>query len=290
MRVKAFIVNAFVDNGEGGNPAGVVLDADALTPEQKQSIAAQIGVSETAFVSHSRTAAFKLDFFTPTRQIPHCGHATIATFSLLKQLGNVQEGSTSKETIDGNRDIFIIGRMAFMEQRKPQYTELSPEIFSEILLSLKIHKEILSSDAKPCIVNTGNSFLILPLRDSPTVKLLSPDFDAIARISETLGLIGYYAFSRFPEEQGRAAGTRMFAPLYGINEEAATGMAAGPLACFLYDRLNVDSTEMLIEQGRWMTPPSPSVLTAKLDTHDGKIQKCIVGGEAKLMNEILLTV
>jgi len=86
---------------------------------QKLKIAAKVGLSETAFVSSSKSADFKLDFFTPKRQIAHCGHATIATFSYLQQLGRIGKETTSKETIDGNRNIFIDGDMAFMEQLAP---------------------------------------------------------------------------------------------------------------------------------------------------------------------------
>ena len=119
MYIDVQIVNAFIDGETGGNPAGVVVDANSLTADQKLKVARQVGLSETAFVSASDTATIKLEFFTPTRQIPHCGHATIATFSLLRQLGVVGEGRLSKETIDGNRDILVEGEMAFMEQRAP---------------------------------------------------------------------------------------------------------------------------------------------------------------------------
>jgi PhzF family phenazine biosynthesis protein len=91
------VVNAFVDNGRGGNPAGVVLNAERFSQAQKQAIAAKVGLSETAFVSPSRTADFKLEFFTPTRQIPHCGHATIATFSSLVQLGLLDGARSSTD-------------------------------------------------------------------------------------------------------------------------------------------------------------------------------------------------
>ena len=64
-KVEVQILNAFVDNEKGGNPAGVVLNADNLSNEQKLKIAANIGLSETAFVSKSNMADFKLDFFTP---------------------------------------------------------------------------------------------------------------------------------------------------------------------------------------------------------------------------------
>ncbi len=67
MNVTIAIVDAFIDGGEGGNPAGVVLDADDLSASQKRAIAAKVGLSETAFVSKSNSADFKLDFFTPQK-------------------------------------------------------------------------------------------------------------------------------------------------------------------------------------------------------------------------------
>jgi PhzF family phenazine biosynthesis protein len=87
MKIEAHIINAFVDGNLGGNPAGVVLNADVLSGSQKLEIASKIGLSETAFVSPSKVADFKLDFFAPTKQIAHCGHATIATFIYLRELG-----------------------------------------------------------------------------------------------------------------------------------------------------------------------------------------------------------
>ena len=106
-KVTVQILNAFTENDKGGNPAGVVLHADALSHENKLEIAQKVGLSETAFISESKTADYKLDFYTPTKQIAHCGHATIAAFSYLKQLGLLKSNTSSKETIDGNRKIEI---------------------------------------------------------------------------------------------------------------------------------------------------------------------------------------
>lgn len=249
MQVR--IVNAFVDGEQGGNPAGVVLQADALSAAQKQAIAAQVGLSETAFVSSSQSAAFKLEFFTPTRQIAHCGHATVATFSLLRQLGLVGEGWSSKETIDGNRDILLQGDLAFMEQRQPQYLDLrnEPEALAEVLAALGITPEQLLPGLWPTRVNTGASFVIVPLRNEAQVAAIVPDQAELARLSEQFELIGFYVFSQQIRQPGRDAGARMFAPRYGIDEESATGMAAGPLACFLHDYLGVTGPRLLIEQG-----------------------------------------
>jgi len=281
MDIDVHVVNAFTDQGVGGNPAGVVVDADGLTTQDKLRVAAQVGLSETAFVSASNSAAFKLDFFTPTRQIAHCGHATIATFSYLRQVKRIEEGATSKETIDGNRDIFIDGNMAFMEQLSPTYVDVEDRM-EIIFRSLGMTENDLMANRRPLIVNTGNGFLVVPFKNEEAVLQVNPDFEAIHKISEAYDLIGYYLFSETTRVSGRDAGARMFAPRYGIPEESATGMAAGPLACFLHDRLQLNKTELLIEQGHLMNPVSPSVITVKLDVHNRKIRTLMAGGAAKV--------
>ena len=289
MNVQVTVVNAFTDNGLGGNPAGVVLDTDNLNIQQKQSIASQIGLSETSFVSSSSSAAFKLEFFTPNRQIAHCGHATIATFSYLRQINRIKDGVCSKETIDGNRDIFIDGKMAFMEQLSPSYKDIEDRA-AEVLRSLGIIGNDLLVNFRPVIVNTGNSFMLLHLKNEEAISHVIPDFEAIKKISEEYDLIGYYIFSEMTKLPGRDAGARMFAPRYGIKEESATGMAAGPLACFLYDKVKRSKNVFLIEQGHFMNPVSPSAITVKLDLHNQKINKLMAGGEAKVMKSMTITI
>src|SRR5919198_2351782 len=70
---------AFTDVPEGGNPAGVVLDASALDDAEMQRIAADVGYSETAFVTHADGDALEVRYFSPLAEVPFCGHATIAT-------------------------------------------------------------------------------------------------------------------------------------------------------------------------------------------------------------------
>ena len=289
MKIEIQIINAFIDGESGGNPAGVVLDADEFSAMQKLEIAAKVGLSETAFVSSSKSADFKLDFFTPKRQVAHCGHATIATFSYLQQLGRIGKATTSKETIDGNRNIFIDGDMAFMEQLAPSYREIDHRMDS-LIFSLGIAGQDLLSNHKPIIVNTGNSFLVVPLKDEITVLSAHPDFEKIHKISEEFDLIGYYIFSQHTKLPERDAGTRMFAPRYGINEESATGMAAGPLACYLYDKMGINREVFLIEQGHFMKPPSPSVINVKLNFEEGKITELFAGGEAKVMKYLNISI
>ena len=71
----------------------------------------------------------------------------------------------------------------------------------------------------------------------------------IASVSERLNLIGFYIFSPQTMKGDRDADARMFAPQFGIDEESATGMAAGPLACYLHEKLNTPKDSFTIEQG-----------------------------------------
>ncbi len=282
--IPAQIVNGFVTGGAGGNPAGVVLDADQLSESDMLSIAEKIGLSETAFVSSSETEGFKLDFFTPNRRIAHCGHATIATFSNLSELGLVSEGETSKETIDGPRKILIKNGAAFMEQLAPKYRQAADWTkedvgLADLLKSLGLIESDLDLRMAPVLANTGNSFMIVGVKDQQVLRAIEPDFDLITVISEKLDLIGFYVFST--DTIDTDATTRMFAPRYAIEEESATGMAAGPLACVLYDHLKLAKTNFVIEQGRLMNPASPSLINVDLSIEQGKIKKLMAGGLGK---------
>lgn len=286
-QITVQIVNAFVDHDLGGNPAGVVLHADNLTTAEKQKLAAQVGLSEIAFVSSSKQAAFKLDFFTPNRQIAHCGHATIATFSYLSQLGQIPDPHSSKETIDGTREIILQGDLAFMEQKTPKYFPIDQQ---KVLQSLHLSENDLIDKQGISIVNTGNSFAIIPVASQDVLRALQPDFDLIQAISEEYDLIGYYLFCTQPSTTERDVSTRMFAPRYGIQEEAGTGMAAGPLAAYLYDKMGIKKDQFLIEQGWFMENPSPSLIQVELTIGDGSITKIMAGGKGIAMRSVIVEI
>ena len=281
--VIVILLSAFTDSGVGGNPAGVVLDAEHLTPEMKQAVAAAVGSSETAFVSASLVADYRLDFFTPTRQIAHCGHATVATFCYLVKHGLLNKSQSSKETIDGVRNISILGDAAYLEQIAPKYISFQADLMPEILTSLGIDASDLLPGHQPVVVNTGNSFLLVPLRDEGVLQSLRPDQETIARLSDVLDLIGFYPFALHAQVRGRDAAARMFGPRYGIPEESATGAAAGPLACYLYDRLNIRKPKLVIEQGRLMPVPSPSEILVELSLEGDSISRLHVGGRARVI-------
>ena len=289
--VEVHIVHAFTHDNKGGNPAGVVLQADAYTAAQKLQIARAVGLSETAFVSSCDTATYRLEFFTPNRQIAHCGHATIATFSLLRELGKVNEGLCSKQTIDGKRDIMIQGDMALMQQSAPRYQVIAADdvtdvgaasLYVRILQSMGLSEHDLIRDKLPTIINTGNSFLAIPIKGRDCLSNIQPDHEEIGNISEELDLVGFYPFTLDVQDASHAASTRMFAPRYGIGEESATGTAAGPLACLLHSQYQIDGPVLYIQQGDLMEPASPSLIRVELNIRDGEIPSLMVGGRARV--------
>ncbi|MDX5422359.1 MAG: PhzF family phenazine biosynthesis protein [Hymenobacteraceae bacterium] len=285
---ELYLVKAFTDRLEGGNAAGVVLHADALQKEQKQRIAAGLGLSETAFVSASEVGDVKVEFFTPNRQIPHCGHATVATFGLLLHKGLVKGPEAVKESIEGPRLINLIHNKVYQSQLAPKYTALEAAGVSaeEVARSLGLPEDY-SFTTAPVIGNTGVSFLLIQLPSEKVLKELQPVQEQIAAVSDRLDLVGYYVFTT---EAGEAdATTRMFAPGYGIPEESATGMAAGPLACYLHDFGGVKKESFLIRQGYLMEPASPSQIEVQLQLNEqAKISGLQAGGPAYVVKRLEL--
>jgi len=287
---ELYLVKAFTETEAGGNAAGVMLYADALTPQQKQQVAASLGLSETAFVSASEIGDVKVEFFTPNRQIPHCGHATVAAFSLLLQKGLVQEPSAVKESIEGTRQINLVQGKVYLAQLPPKYKSLSETTVTttEVAASLNL-PSMHNFLAEPVIASTGISFLLVQLQHADKIQALQPNQESIARLSEKLNVVGYYIFTTASPEAD--ATTRMFAPSYGIPEESATGMAAGPLACHLHDHLGFTKTKYLFHQGYLMQPPSPSQLEVQLQTDTaGRITGLKAGGAAVIVQQLPLAV
>lgn len=287
---KVHIVRAFTANGRGGNPAGVALHADHLSQQQKQHIAREAGLSETAFVSHSEKADVRVEFFTPNRQIAHCGHATIATFGYLARKGLIRGESALKESVEDIRPIRFEDSRIFLGQRTPAFHGQDAALTDKALAALGLDFEAILPGQRAEIVSTGVDFLLVPLKDEMALEAIRPRFLEIEALSEDLGLIGFYAFHPSKPGENHHAVARMFGPRFGITEESATGMAAGPLACFLYWRMGIRDSPILIHQGLHLVPPSPSELEVQLTTIDGQLDEVWVGGEAVWQEDRLVEV
>ena len=117
--MKYYIVDAFSSHAFGGNTAGVVLlEKSQPFPADKlmQQVAAELRYSETAFVQKLGSKEFRVRYFTPCCEVDLCGHATIATFGLMYQLGLLAEGDHCSWTISEK----IRLRMSRVKVRMPR--------------------------------------------------------------------------------------------------------------------------------------------------------------------------
>ena len=264
-------LTAFPKTQKGGNKAGVVLKADLLSKKEMKKIAKEVGYSETAFVMKSESADFKVCFFTPTSEVDLCGHATIATFNLMRDLGIIEEKMYTQETKAGILNIDVKKEMVFMEQPAPIFSEI---IDKKKLLSCFKNKDFVHDELPIQVVSTGIREIFLPVKDMDTLNLLKPDFNEIIETSIKYQVIGIHVFCL--SEEVNAYG-RNFAPIVGIDEESATGTSNGALACYLSKHVT-NRKEYILRQGYSMNLPSEII--TRLEFSKRGISKVWVGGNA----------
>jgi PhzF family phenazine biosynthesis protein len=273
--VEVELVSAFTKDGAGGNLAGVVLDAAAISPELRQRIATAVGAAETAFVNAAGEGVFEVEFFTPNKQVPDCGHATVATFALLAQRGALHGANAVKRTIIGDRAITVEGERIFMEQPRPAITPFAHS--EQIAAALGVAPEAIVSE--PVLADHGVRFVLVQVTRAALAAAV-PDQRAVGAITEAPDAIGMYVYAR--DDSQFDASIRMFAPRYGIPEEAATGMAAGLLGGYLAG--DVATTAFRFVQGALSPQPSPSKLIVRV-----RPDRVLVGGTATVLRTIAVT-
>jgi len=284
MEIKVYTLNAFAKTDKGGNPAGVVLDADFLSVDDMQNIASKVGFSETAFVRKSNYADFKVSFFTPKEEVDLCGHATIATFYLLANKGIIQCGEYTQETKAGILKVECRSdNVIYMNQCNPKFYEILDK--KEIAYTLNINEDDIMNELPIQIVSTGLKDILIPIKSLQTLHKIKPNFDKISYLSKKQDVVGYHLFT-LETKYDSTAHCRNFAPLYDIREEAATGTSTGALSSYLYkyEIISGEHTENLVfEQGYSMEKPSE--ILSSLIIQNQEIKEVKVGGIALNIKE-----
>lgn len=279
MKLKVYTVNAFAKSADGGNPAGVVMNADPLSENDMKKVSKIIGFSETAFVMKSDCADFKVRFFTPNSEVDLCGHATIGTYHTLLSEGYIKPGNYSQETKAGILNISINkDALIMMNQTVPTFYDIIPK--EEIAASLNLTLNQIEETLPVQIVSTGLKDILVPIKNMKILDSMKPNFKKIEQISRKYNVIGYHAFT-LETRCGSNAHCRNFAPLYDIPEESATGTSSGALGCYLYKYGKINLTQcqnIIFEQGYSMKKPSEIIVS--LNIKDRKIVEVKVGGRA----------
>ncbi len=236
---RIYTVDVFTNTPYKGNAAGVVTNADGLSDDQMQSLARELNLSETAFVLQpdGNDHDVRLRFFTPTREVPVCGHATIAAHATRARELWLKHAKVRQKTAAGINEITINkddrGYRIGMQQPFLGASEPLDDSTRDIVLdALGIARSDLDSRFPVQVINTGHSKLMIGLRSRALLDSLNPDQHALLAADEHIGSGGYFVFTTETPEPSLLSHCRMFAPQLGIPEDPVTGMGNGALGVY----------------------------------------------------------
>lgn len=222
--IPTYIVDSFTDQAFKGNPAGVCMLEHALSDEEMQSIAAELNLSETAFILNSGEGHWDIRYFSPKMEIPLCGHATLAASKLLveKYKPEVIDFRTGK-----GLELRVISDEDVLVMEFPRYKTSPMPIPEGMLNALGIHAVVSS------VFNQETQILLIEIESTDELVALTPDFNALLKTHDSLhGVLvtakgeGEYDFH-----------SRYFWPWSGSNEDPVTGATHTFLAPYWSDRL-----------------------------------------------------
>jgi trans-2,3-dihydro-3-hydroxyanthranilate isomerase len=270
MRVLRYVIcDVFTDRPLAGNQLAVFTDGAKLDPVTMQALAREMNFSETTFVLPASSGGHaKVRIFTPTREIPFAGHPILGTAFVIG--GSVQLDELRLETgagvvrlrleREGARPVF-----AWMEQPLPKVEPYGEA--ERLLAAAGAERPALPIE----VYDNGMLHVMCALESREAVAKLKPDF---ARLLE----LPADCFSFFAGS-GLEYKTRMFAPAAGVNEDPATGSAAGPIGAHLARHGWIGYGELIqIEQGAEVG--RPSLLYCRAHGSTGELERIEVGGSA----------
>lgn len=224
--IEIYQIDAFTSERFNGNPAGVIFN-NSLSEDDKQKIAREMNLSETAFISTSKIADFKLQWFTPANEVKLCGHATVASLHYLFQKSLIQENKPIIfETLSGIIKCFVQAGKYFMQIPIPQLEEFEG-CKEDILNALGIERYNVSD--LPFIL-LSNGYLFIQVNSLNSLWNIKPDFKTLKQLTEKKNdFTDVAVFTSQTIEETSSAHLRFFAPFDGIDEDPVTGSACGPL-------------------------------------------------------------
>ena len=263
-------VDVFTDRRFGGNPLAVFPDARGLSDADMQSLAAEFNLSETTFVLPPEDPAntARVRIFNRTAEMPFAGHPNVGTGWALAQEGRDRGGVLLFEEIAGLVEVRVdrdaAGEPSGATVAAPQPLSLGPEMPAELLAECVglDRAEVAVAAHPPVVASVGNPFVVAEV-SGEALSRAAPDIACFRRAAAEFTALGpgrlpLYLYARDGGGAGGAARlrARMFSPLSGTVEDAATGSAATPLAALLLSLTGEAEGRYEIAQGAEMGRPS----------------------------------
>lgn len=262
--MQFYFVDVFADRPYAGNPLAVFVEEDGLTDDLRQSIAREVGFSETTFVdAHPDSQGrWRVRIFTPDREIPFAGHPTLGTADVI---GRILAPGTSRLVLAlgvGPLPVVLQGSLWEMAQNAPTF---GPEVADRrrVASLLSLGEEDL--DPLPIqIASTGLPSLVIPVKNLDALNRCEVDHREFRRWLQESGPGNLAPFCRGAASADCDLSTRVFVDDTGFAEDPATGSAAGNLAGYLVEHQVFGSglLQAVVSQGTAIHRPSRLYLTA----------------------------
>ncbi|MER5650629.1 PhzF family phenazine biosynthesis isomerase [Streptosporangium sp. NPDC002524] len=269
---------AFTHDPEGGNPAGIVLDAAGLSDAEMLAVAAEVGYSETAFVTarDDERRAFRVRYFAPSAEVAFCGHATIATSVVLaERLGTGRlTFDTGAGEITVDTEIADDALRATLTSVPTRSRPVAEDALAEALAALGWSRDELDPAFPPHVAFGGVEHLVVAASSRERLARLDYDYERLKALMTREGWTTVNLFWRESDERFHA---RNPFPVGGVVEDPATGAAAAAFGGYLRV-LGNGSSEFTVIQGVDMG--RPSTLKVSIASPDGRSR--VSGGAVAL--------
>jgi len=288
-KYRIYQIDAFTKNRFEGNPAGVVANADGLTKDKMQTISRELNNSETAFIFKSTGSDHdvRIRFFTPTIEVPTCGHATISAHFVRAIEQSLQScvvqqkigiGILPVQVIKEDDSYRIIMTQGAFEIRRP----INESTKDEILKALALSSQDLYEKCPVQIASTGSPKVMIGIKSRRKLDSISPNLHSLANISSKISCNGYFVFTMDTKDEKFLTNGRMFAPAMGIPEDPVTGNANGPLGGYLvhHKLLKTNQGTVAFNGKQGVAIGRPGVVNVKVEANKGKSINVMVGGNA----------
>lgn len=253
-KLITYQIDSFTKEKFKGNPAGVVVNADGLKDYEMQQIARELNNSETAFLfsPDDNDCDGVIRYFTPSIEVPICGHATIAAMYAKALEDNLDScvlkmktkvGILPFEIIKENGDYQIVMTQGNFEV-SPAFDD---DTAKKMIDALGLDNNDIDENCPIQIASTGHSKVMIGIKSRAKLNALLPKYNDLADLSKQINCNGYFVFTFDSDSKDILTYGRMFAPAIGINEDPVTGNANGPLGGYLVQNKIVDFKNNLFE-------------------------------------------
>ncbi len=223
MNNKVYQVDSFTSEPFKGNPAGVMIVDESTPTEFMQNIALEMNLSETAFLIPYNDD-FKIRYFTPSKEVPLCGHATLASAHIVYELGLKTKSETISFYAQGG-DLSISMDSDLIVMNFPQYPYTKIEMHEDFINTLGFQPvEVYSS---------LYDWIILVAKTEREIQNAFPNFELMIRNG-----LGHLMITAQSKSENIDFVLRCFAPSSGINEDPVTGSAHCALTPLWSEKLN----------------------------------------------------